>query len=68
MKKKALEARVQRAFGAVGVDDSRRKSDTYKEYSSWAVSDGTFDASLVKSNDGDATPSYNWSSENPGPE
>ena len=38
------------------------------EFSSWAVPDGTFDASRVETNDGDATPSYNWSSDNPGPE
>ena len=60
--------RVQRAIGAAGAYDSRRKRDIYKEYSSWAVPEGTFDASRVESNDGVATPSYNWSSDNPGPE
>ena len=65
---RALEARVQRAIGAACVDDSRRKSNTYKDNSSWAVPDGTFDASRAESNDGDATPSYNCSSDNPGPE
>ena len=65
---RALEARVQRAIIAADVDDSRRKSDTYKENSSRTVPDGTFDASRVESNDGDATPSYNWSTDNPRPD
>ena len=60
--------RVQAAIGASGVNDRRGKSDTLKEYSSWAVPDGTFDASRVESDDGDATPGYNRSSDNPGPE
>ena len=52
---RALDTRVQRAIGAAGVGDSHRKSDTYKEFSSWAVPDGNFDAWRVESNDGDAT-------------
>ena len=55
-------------IAASGVNDSRGKSDTYKENSSWAVADGTFDASRVESDDGDANPGYNRSSDNPGPE
>ena len=60
--------RVQRAIGAAGVDDSRRRSDTYKENSSLAVADGTFGASRVDSNDEDANSRYNWLSDNPGTE
>ena len=55
-------------IGASGVNDSIGKSDTYKEYSSWAVPDGTFDASRVESDDRDTTPGHNRSSDNPGPE
>ena len=59
--------RVQAAIGASGVNDTSRKSDPYKENSSWAVPDGTFDASRAESDDGDATHGYNRSSDNPGP-
>ena len=55
-------------IGAADVDYMRRKSDTYKEYFSWAVPGGTYDASRVESNDGGATSSHDWLSENPGPE
>ena len=50
-----------------GIDYSREKSDTCKEYSSWAVPDGALDASRNESNDRNATPSYNKSSDDPGP-
>ena len=45
-----------------------RESETCREHSSWAIPDGTFDASRVESNDGDATTSHDWSIVNSGPE
>ena len=50
------------------IERSRRKSDTYKRYFSWAVPDGTLDASRNDSDYRNATPGCNWSSDNPGPE
>ena len=42
--------------------------DTCKECSSWAVPDGALDASRDESDNGNATPDNNRSSDNPGPE
>ena len=67
-RERALEARIQAAIGAAVVNDSCRKSGTYKGYSSWAVPDGTLDASRNESEYISATPGYNWSSDNPGSE
>ena len=58
----------ERVIGAVGVDNSRGKSDTCKECSSWAVADGSLDVSRNESDNGNATPDNNTSSDNPGPE
>ena len=63
-----LRRGLQRAIGAVGIDNSRGKSDTCKEFSSWAVPDGALDASRNEFNDRNATPNCIWSSDNPGPE
>ena len=55
-------------IGRAGVDNSRGKSDTYKDYSSWAVPDVALDDSRNESEDRNATPDYNWSSDIPRPE
>ena len=60
--------RLQGAIGTGGIDYSRGKSDTCKGYSSWAVPDGALDASRDESDNGNATPDNNRSSDNPGPE
>ena len=49
------------------LDDGSGKSDTCKECSSWAVPDGTPDASRTNSEDEGATSDYDRMSDNPGP-
>ena len=54
-KNRTPDSRIQAAIEASVVNDSRGKSDTYKGYSSWAVPDGTLDASQTRSDNGGVT-------------
>ena len=65
-KKQGEEIRIEGAIGTTGINDSSRKNNTRKGYSTWAVPDGASNASRTEPTNGRANPNSSRQSVNPG--